>query len=160
MCDPTTPYHHSFGTIWKLKGYYIGFKQEIGVFFIFFYFFLFTFEGGWGCPWGCPILCNLGPLMCDPMPPLALAPPLVSTEATWPKDLIASRNFQGFFKKTMILVILAILAIEEGQGPPFGGAEYSLGLSQGPSDGPSPFYQPHTVFSLSAPHTFLSRDLK
>ena len=60
----------------------------------------------------------------------------------------------------MILVILTILAIEGGQGPPFGEDEYSFALSQGPSHGPFLFYQPHAVFSLAAPHTVLSRGFK
>ena len=42
-------------------------------------------------------------------------------------DIIANRIFQGFFKKTMIVVILAILAHEGGQGPLFEGAASSEG---------------------------------
>ena len=56
-------------------------------------------------------------VMSDPMSTLALAPSLVSTEATWSKDLIASRNFRGFLQKTMIMIIFTILAIEGSQGP-------------------------------------------
>ena len=55
--------------------------------------------------------------MCVPMAPLILAPPLGSTGVTWSNDFIVSRNFPGFEKKTMILVISAI---EGGQGPPLG----------------------------------------
>ena len=45
MGDPTTPQHLFSGMIWKLEGYCIGFKQETGDFFIYFYLIFLYFWG-------------------------------------------------------------------------------------------------------------------
>ena len=85
------------------------------------------------------------------MPPfyISASNPYFDVHVCQPVHLIQAIGHQGFhgifdfMMKNVILTILAILGVGED---PYKGPVDSQDSTRGPSEGPSPFYQPHNVF--------------
>ena len=70
---------------------------------------------------------------------------------------IGHQGFHGIFDFMMTNVILTILAILGVGEDPYKGPMDLHDSTRGPSEGPSPFYQPpQDMFWLLAPHTFMA----
>ena len=86
----------------------------------------------------------------------------MSTDVNQSIHAIPYKDFDGFLDfmaKKVILAILAIFAILGVEDAPLQQAECPQDSTGSPSEGPSPFHQPHNVFWLLAPHTFMTRGL-